>query len=368
MIKNIFVIDGANGTGKSDMIEYIKSNFTIKGYIEVITKYTTRLARLEEEGKELDLDFIEAEQFNEHVLNKNFLFYRYENHRYGFYTDQINKALETHKNIFIIIRNKDIARKLIELYPNCKVVFVHIYTDPVKVIDRLKNEGFNQNEIDYRLNRLNTSWDDYLKHFHTYSEVLINNSTRTDYHRLIDYLIEKYNFESSFELVIDNAHHYPLLKPLIGFKKEIQKEFNNYNFEKNIFLMMKYRSHNLRKYQFIKKIIENTGYSCIRADQPEVNITKNVYNPLAVIYLCKFGIALFDEAEDGSNFSPNVTYELGMMHTQGKECLILKHKSLPQLPFDLLKDLYVLYNDNLELEEIIGTWLKTTVFPDMKET
>lgn len=56
------------------------------------------------------------------------------------------------------------------------------------------------------------------------------------------------------------------------------------------------------------------------------------------------------------------------MHTQGKECLILKHKSLPQLPFDLLKDLYVLYNDNLELEEIIGTWLKTTVFPDMKET
>jgi hypothetical protein len=75
-----------------------------------------------------------------------------------------------------------------------------------------------------------------------------------------------------------------------------------------------------------------------------------------VLYCCKFGIALFDEAEAQQAFSPNVAYELGMMHYQGKECLILRHSSLPGMPFDLIKDLYREYAKDLQVRDVIGKW------------
>ena len=47
-----------------------------------------------------------------------------------------------------------------------------------------------------------------------------------------------------------------------------------------------------------------------------------------------------------------------MMHEQGKECLILRSAGLNEVPFDLVKELYVTYDDNLELQGIIGDWVK----------
>ena len=95
----------------------------------------------------------------------------------------------------------------------------------------------------------------------------------------------------------------------------------------------------------------------MRADDREWGITRNVYNPIAVLYCCKYGIALFDEPEDHQAYSPNVAYELGIMHQQNKECLILKHASLPQVPFDLVKDLYVSYDRDLQIRQIIEHWI-----------
>jgi hypothetical protein len=95
----------------------------------------------------------------------------------------------------------------------------------------------------------------------------------------------------------------------------------------------------------------------VRADDAAWNITGNVYNPIAVLYCCKYGIALFDEPEEGQAYSPNVAYELGIMHNQNKKCLILRHKSLPRVPFDLIKDLYVEYDRDLQLREVIERWI-----------
>lgn len=127
-------------------------------------------------------------------------------------------------------------------------------------------------------------------------------------------------------------------------------------YSENVFLMLKFRPHNKVLSDFITTTLEKHGLRGVRADQPEWNITNNLYNPLAVLYCCKYGLALFDEADDNQAYSPNVAYELGIMHIQSKECLILRHDSLPDVPFDLIKDLYELYGRDLDVREIVKRW------------
>ena len=80
--------------------------------------------------------------------------------------------------------------------------------------------------------------------------------------------------------------------------------------------------------------------------------------PVAVMYCCKYGLALFDEAESHQAYSANVAYELGIMHSHGKECLILKHDTLPEVPFDLIKDLYATYDRDLKIRGIVERWVR----------
>src|ERR1019366_697949 len=136
---------------------------------------------------------------------------------------------------------------------------------------------------------------------------------------------------------------YELIKPLIGFRRDIERQLARHPFAQNVFLMLKYRDSNCDLSTFIQETLATAGLKGVRADQPEWNITGNVYNPIAALYCCKYGIALFDEPEEHQAYSPNVAYELGMMHYQGKNCLILRHETLPAVPFDLIKDLHVPY-------------------------
>ena len=151
---------------------------------------------------------------------------------------------------------------------------------------------------------------------------------------------------------------FELIKPLVGFKQDINERLERFPYEKNIFLMMKFRKSNEEFYDFIKAEIANAGFNCVRADDEEWNITNNVYNPLAVLYCCKYGIALFDEPEEGQNYNPNVAYELGIMHYQGKNVLILEHENLPPVPFDLVKDLRKGYSKEIEFRHLFIKWLR----------
>lgn len=55
--------------------------------------------------------------------------------------------------------------------------------------------------------------------------------------------------------------------------------------------------------------------------------------------------------------SPNVMYELGVMHNQGKNCLILKHTSLLVAPFDLIKNLHNPYSRDSDFKDIFNRWI-----------
>ena len=363
-MKNLFIIDGAAGTGKTDLIKYIDDNY-ISSNITYLQKFTTRKKRVEEIKQNLDLDLIHItkEEFLKHRKSHKFYAYKYGNEKngffdYGFYLKDLKRQIEKHENVFVIIRNKPVVDELIKEFPEVRTIVVYIHSDEGMVKKRLVEDGYDDDSITMRLSRLNTAWDDYLRHNDVYREVIINNSKQLDFQRLVDWLIKKYNKEDSNWLEISNIHRYPLVEPLIGFKKKILEKLKKYSFEKNVFLMMKFRDSNKLIYDFIKKNLEKHGYNCVRADEDEWDITGNVYNPIAVLYCCKYGIALFDEPEEGNSFSPNVAYELGIMHHQLKNCLILRHLSLPQMPFDLIKDLYCGYSDNLEVEGLIMKWIR----------
>jgi hypothetical protein len=150
---------------------------------------------------------------------------------------------------------------------------------------------------------------------------------------------------------------FPLIKPLVGFRLEIVQQIKKFPFEKNVFLMMRFRDANKDLSDFVIETLKNAGLKGIRADHPAWNITNNVYNPIAVLYCCKYGIALFDEAETNQAYNPNVIYELGMMHCLTRECLILRNDSLPAPPFDLIKDLYMPYKGDLAVRTNVRRWL-----------
>jgi len=160
------------------------------------------------------------------------------------------------------------------------------------------------------------------------------------------------------QITLPDGSSISLIKPLIGFRSRIEKQLKKFPYKQNVFLMMRFREANRALSDFIIETLKVSGLNGVRADQPEWNLTSDVYNPVAVLYCCKYGIALFDEAEANQAYNPNVLYELGMMHCLGRECLILRNDSLPPVPFDLVKNLLYPYKGDLAVRTNVQRWLQ----------
>lgn len=357
-MKVLFLVDGAAGAGKSDLVNYIAN--TYQNTATKINKYTTRKRRLSEEAKKTDLIFISEEEFEKKKANKkDTLFsYFYGGSQYGFYKADVDKAIQQYNCTFIIVRNQDLIRKLCTIYKNkVLVVPIYIYTDMGLIETRLRADGYDEDTIKFRMERSESIFKEYLEN-DIYKNVIINRSNVTDLHRKIRLLIDKYSTidEQEDRLYVSPTQYFRLFN-LSYYKNRLAQQLKRFPYEKNFFLMMKFRKNNEAFYGFIKNELEKYGYNCVRADEPEWDLTSNVYNPIAVLDCCKYGIALFDEPEDGANYNPNVAYELGIMQNQGKPCLILKHSSLKVVPFDLVKELYKPYTREIEFQQIFKNWL-----------
>jgi guanylate kinase len=353
-MRNLFLVDGAAGTGKSDLLEYIDLKYAAGGEAYVIRKYTTRPVRREEKGQPGDLILTTATDFDERQKDRAFFYYRYGEHRYGFYVTDVEKAIREHLYVFIIIRDMTTIKRLREHCRATRVIPVFIYSDETEIRKRLGAEGYSRAAVDFRLSRQRIAWDDYLAHSDIYEAVILNNSNKVDFFRLIDNLVKRYSRPKDNEIEVSRLERFPLVAPLIGFRPKIEAHLGTY--ERNVFVMMKYRPSNEETYTFIAEILRAHDFVPVRADQPEWQITGDTYNPVAVLYCCKYGLALYDEAEPNNAFSPNVTYELGMMHLQLKECLILRHTGLPETPFDLIHKLHKPYTKEIELRKLIARW------------
>lgn len=362
-MKTLILIDGASGTGKSDLAKYLAKKRHTK--IRLLRKTTTREKRPEEENELFsDLSFppVSKEEFVSLTDDKNFYWYTYGNRQtgenfYGLHRKDILSALEEVDVAIAIIRSLDTIEHIKSQLADIRVVSIFIYTDREFVVKRLREEGYDDESINFRLSRLPLAWDDYTKKATAYDRTIINSSTTRDFELLFDQHFESIISSDNTHLHVEPSSSLALVKPLIGFAPMMEARLREFPYQKNVFLMMKFRSSTKLVYDFIRATLAEHGYNCVRADEPEWDITRNTYNPVAVAYCCKFGIALFDEPEHNNEYSANVAYELGIMHNQLKECLILRHTSLVRTPFDLVKELYVDYSDNLELQGVIRKWV-----------
>ena len=142
---------------------------------------------------------------------------------------------------------------------------------------------------------------------------------------------------------------------------DVNEVFGN-NIPDDYTLKFAYSIYCANKFNYNKsRYIEENGYTCVRADMKEWTfLSSDVDNYLAVLYCCKYGIALFDRREEDSfGFSPNVAYELGIMLSQNKKCFILKHKDLDQVPFVLAQRFFKEYYDGTQIPSLLKPWLNT---------
>lgn len=364
-MKRLIIVDGASGTGKSDMISYFVHKPGLRAAI--IKKYTTREKRQEEERSVYsDLFFppLTFSDFSDRILpNPDYRHYRYGSDKtgknlYAVSLSEIRAALSKADIAFLIMRDKASIQAIKDSLPEIECISVFLYTDRERVVDRLKAENYSQSDIDFRLSRLPAAWSDYVRTSSFYDYVIVNNSSQPEFYSILDSFLGKVTSEPSGILTVAPYTKFLLPKALVGFKAEMKAAIERFPYEKNVFLMMKFRSNNKDLYDFIKAELAKVGYNCVRADEPEWDLTRNTYNPVAVLYCCKFGIALFDEPEKDNAYSPNVAYELGIMHSHLKECLILRHESLGPAPFDLVKEFYETYSRDSALRPIIEKWVK----------
>lgn len=189
-MKNLFLIDGASGTGKSDLLKWVVENNA--NDIAFVTKGTTRAQREYERNDPeilLDLEFLTEEEFKSRGFDYT---YSYGGARYGFSSSQITAALLERENVFVIARNSTTINNLSRDYGFINVVPVFVYTDKTELRNRLESSKIDPGLIAFRMDRSDIALRDYYAHPEAYQDILINNSSREVFHNTVDRLIMKY--------------------------------------------------------------------------------------------------------------------------------------------------------------------------------
>lgn len=139
-MKNLFLIDGTSGTGKSDLLQYVTEFSTD---VDFVRKYTTRRQRDYEKSEKwlLDLRFVSEKAFGERNLEYEYV---YSGFRYGLSRKELELRLATKTNVFVIVRNIEAIQRLVSDYRFINVVPVFVYTDRSKLEDRLRSQGVDQ--------------------------------------------------------------------------------------------------------------------------------------------------------------------------------------------------------------------------------
>lgn len=186
---NLFLIDGASGTGKSDLVEYVRASHERCG---VLTKATTRKLRDYEAQEEtaLDLAFYSRRDFD--LLNLDYT-YEYGDEIYGFSKKILDQTLTQFQNVFAIIRSIPLMKKLKDNYKNYRVVTVYIRSDLRLIEDRMRRQGRTQLEIEFRKTRITETFAEYERNTSFFDEVIENSSDKRTYYVLIDNLLAKYS-------------------------------------------------------------------------------------------------------------------------------------------------------------------------------
>lgn len=144
---------------------------------------------------------------------------------------------------------------------------------------------------------------------------------------------------------------------LYGWIPKIRQFLVQHAYDRNVFIMVSYRPGLTPFVKAVERTLVGLNLNPILAKNEDV--TDDLYNAIACLLCCSYGVAIFDSAEDRQTHNPNVVYELGMMQLLKRPCMILKHRNLRKMPTDLLTRLYETYSStNDAVEKIEGWWRK----------
>ncbi|MDE6414559.1 MAG: hypothetical protein K2K48_04015 [Anaeroplasmataceae bacterium] len=357
-MKNLFLVDGAAGSGKTDFFNFINGiGSESNDYAIALPKYTTREKR-ESDKNNKDLKHFDGTKEEcialyheemDRLRKKGDTVFEYQypagDAYYSIEKSSIDKALKKYKNVYIIIRSSYCIREIVNSYKNysnINVVPIFIYSDKDCVIKRLtdeleellkdlnekeKNEIINK-EIQKRVKRTNIAMEDYYTQPEDiYKEIIINNSNRETYIRQMRILLEKYNS--------------PVYKENSAFIIMPMPKDNDIN-------------HDIKK--VIEVAAEQEGFKANRSDDI-VDFNKNliinkVYDAIKQSQIC---------IVDLTNNRPNCYLELGYARALNK-VIILISQNRSNIEFDEIGyDCYE-YNTSEEGLENLGKHIKTQIY------
>lgn len=162
--------------------------------------------------------------------------------------------------------------------------------------------------------------------------------------------------ESSLIPEIPDVPNELIPNALYGWVPKIREFLCTYSFDRNVFIMVAYRKRLAPLLREVKQGLLQLGLNPIVAK--DHGLTDDLYNPIACLLACSYGVAIFDRAEVSQTHNPNVVYELGMMQILKRQCVILKHRQLKRMPSDLMSRLYEDYQSNGDAVTRIKEWWK----------
>lgn len=141
---------------------------------------------------------------------------------------------------------------------------------------------------------------------------------------------------------------------LYGWTKAMKVFLQKNNYDHNVFVMVAYKKSLKPLLARVEESITSLGLNPVVAK--DHRLTDDLYNPLACLLCCRYGIAIFDRGDPAQLHNANIVYELAMMQTLKRDCMILKHRGLTKMPSDFLHKLYEPYSTTEDAISAIERW------------
>jgi hypothetical protein len=145
-----------------------------------------------------------------------------------------------------------------------------------------------------------------------------------------------------------------------AIRETLTRYISENNGKRTAFVIMSFESSKAHDniISTIREACAKHGIVALRADDKQYadNLLDNV---LTYIYGCDFGIAVFERI-GGNVYNPNVSFETGYLMGLQKPLLLLKDKTLAQLPTDLVGNLYRVFDFQSPEESLpkqISAWM-----------
>lgn len=134
--------------------------------------------------------------------------------------------------------------------------------------------------------------------------------------------------------------------------------------DRNVFIMMRFQD--TPQFAELRTAIVDAlaahGLEGIRADDREYH--PDLWSNVEVYLLgCRYGIAAFEDFE-ARDHNPNVALELGYMRSRDKRCLILKERTLPSVPTDVVGSLYKAF-DKFDIASTVSAQVERWITVDL---